>query len=90
LEYDLLSNKPIENLLDNKIIKLNKEINFEKSFNHIYNEYYKFYVNYRLLLILNNRTILENMFLGKKYENGINLYFSLNNKVDYNYYFYFY
>ena len=71
-----------------KIKKQIEKVDFNKILNEIYNEYYKFYVKYGLL-ILNNRTILENMFVAKKYENGIKLYFSIDNKVNINYNYFF-
>ena len=88
---NLISKKPIEYLPYSRILKLKKEIekvDFNKILNEIYKEYYKFYVEYSLI-ILNNRNILENMFIGKRYENGIKLYFSFENKVNINYNFFF-
>ncbi len=88
---NLISKKPLEYIPYERILTLKKQIekvDFNKILNEIYNEYYKFYVKYGLF-ILNNRTILANMFVAKKYENGIKLYFSFDNKVNINYNYFF-
>ena len=93
---NLISNKPLIYLSFEKIKYLCKEIkkiNFDKILTEIYNAYYNFYTK-ECLFILNNRTILDNLFIKKtnENENDIKIYFSLNNKVkiDYNYFFDFY
>ena len=93
---NLISNKPLIYLSFEKIKYLCKEIkkvNFDKILTEIYNAYYNFYTK-ECLFILNNRTILDNLFIKKtnENENDIKIYFSLNNKVkiDFNYFFDFY
>ena len=91
---NLISNKPLIYLPHEKIIFLCKEINkvnFQEILNRIYDAYYNFYTE-QCLFILNNRMILQNLFIKNVNEYDIKIYFSLNNNVniDYNYFFDFY